>query len=194
MDMAVYTSSSWLSPGFGFFGSAVVGIMLIAAWVILASSRFVQGGVVERPERVPQLYGYTVCLIALIWALVSAMSIMDAALTLNAPLYRSNRDFGPFEPSVTTFEAFRTTYETSRRMGVDPEQRTKLDSVPEAELHRRYQALRDERIDRNMVEARRSLIMGMLSLLIAAVLFTLHWRWLRRTVGAAPAIPTRIDI
>jgi hypothetical protein len=176
---------------FGFFGSAFIAIAIIAAWVILASSRFVQGGVVERPERVPQLYGYTVCLVTLIWALASATSIIDAALTLDAPVYRGER-FGAYTPSVSSFEAFRTTYEMSRRMTTDP--RTSLDSIPEPELRRRFEALRADRIERNTIEARRSLISSVLSLLIAAVLFTLHWRWLRRTVGAAPAVPTRIDI
>ena len=194
MDVVAYTSSSWLSPDFGLFGSALVGIMLIAAWVILASSRFVQGGVVERPERVPQLYGYTVCLITLIWALVSATSIIGAALTLNAPLYRGDREFGPFEPSVSSFESFRTTYDMSRRMGGEP--RAQLDSVPEPELRRRFEALRADRLDRNTVEARRSLIVSALSLLIALVLFMLHWRWLRRLGGAVPAFEgtKRIDI
>lgn len=70
--------------GFGLFFSSVSAFVLIAAWVILAASRFVHGGVVERPERVPQLYGYTVCLIALIWGLASALSIVDDARSLFA--------------------------------------------------------------------------------------------------------------
>ena len=145
----------------------------------------------ERPERVPQLYGYTVCLVTLIWALVSVTSIIDAALTLNAPLYRGERGFSPFEPSVSSFESFRTTYDMSRRMGSDS--RTPLDSVPERELRRRYDALRVERIERNTVEARRSLITSALALLIAAALFALHWRWLRR-IGGVAVLPTRIDV
>ena len=68
--------SSVGSDGFGLGFSIVAGLILITAWIILASSRLVQGGVVERPERVPQLYGYAVCLIALIWALVSTVSII----------------------------------------------------------------------------------------------------------------------
>ena len=97
---------------------------------------------------------------------------------------------------MSSFESFRTTYDMSRRMGVDPGQRTALDSVPEPELRRRFEALRTDRIERNTVEARRSLIMSTLSLLIPAVLFTLHWRWLRRLGGAAPAFEgtKRIDI
>jgi hypothetical protein len=191
---ATLVSSSSMSPEFGFFGSAVVGIILIAAWVILASTRLVQGGVVERPERVPQLYGYTVCLVTLIWAIVSVVAIIDASLTLNAPLYHSEQGFGPFEPSVSSFESFRTTYDMSRRMS--SESRTPIDTVPEPELRRRYDALRADRLERNTVEARRTLITSTLSLLIAAALFALHWRWLRRLGVGAPAFEgtKRIDI
>src|SRR5919107_2193993 len=93
-------------PGpFGFVLTAVVAVVLIASWVILAGSRFVQGGVVERPERVPQLYGYTVCLIALVWALTSLVGLVEHGLTLTDPLYERREDFG-IEPSVTSFEAF----------------------------------------------------------------------------------------
>jgi hypothetical protein len=193
MDVSVVGSASAF-PDFGFFAAAIVGIILIAAWVILASSRLVQGGVVERPERVPQLYGYTVCLVTLIWAIVSTVAIIEASLTLNAPLYRNDRMYGPFEPSVSSFESFRTTYDMSRRMMTRDPEAAKLDSVPEPELRRRYDALRAERLERNTVEARRSLITSALSLLIAVALFAFHWRWLRRTVGAAPVIPARIDI
>jgi hypothetical protein len=181
---------------FGFFGSAFIAIAIIAAWVILASSRFVQGGVMERPERVPQLYGYTVCLVTLIWAIVSTIAIVGALLTLNEPLYRDDRGFGGFEPSVSSFEAFRTTSEMQRRMMNQDQRATPLDTIPEPELRRRYDALRADRIARNMIEARRTLIVSTFSLIIAVVLFTLHWRWLRRVGGAAPAFEAtkRIDI
>ena len=183
-------------PGtLGFFVSAIVAIILIAAWVILASSRFVQGGVVERPERVPQLYGYTVCLVALFWAIASTLTIVESALTLSTPEYRGGHEFGGFEPSVSSFEAFRTTYDASRRM-MSPEPRdAKLDSLSEPELRRRYEALRADRIQRNSVEARRSLITSTFSLVIAIALFAFHWRWMRRSLGAAMVGgTTRIDI
>lgn len=39
-------SVGWLAP-FGLMFSTIAALVLIAAWVILATSRFVQGGVVE---------------------------------------------------------------------------------------------------------------------------------------------------
>jgi hypothetical protein len=185
----VGTDGPGMAGTFGILGSTIIGVAIVAGWVIFASSRFIQGGVVERPERVPQLYGYTVCLVTLIWAIVSTVNIVESALTLSAPEYRAGPDY-VFEPSVTSFEAFRTTYDRSRRMmSMDPNQ-AKLDSVPEPELRRRYDALRTDRIQRNTVEARRSLITSLFSLIVAVALFTWHWRWLRRVGGTY----TRSDI
>jgi hypothetical protein len=179
--------------GFRLIGSSILGVAIVATWVLLASSRFIQGGVVERPERVPQLYGYTVCLVALIWALMSMVGIVESSLTLSAPEYRGERDYG-FDPSVTSFEAFRMTYDRSRRM-IDPREGAKLDSIPEPELRRRYEAMRTDRIARNTVSARRSLITSLFSLIIAAALFVVHWRWVRRVGGTATlGGSTRSDI
>ena len=171
---------------FGFLFSMIAAIILIAAWVILASSRFVQGGVVERPERVPQLYGYTVCLVALIWALASVISLVDATLSLSAPELRSRNDYG-FEASVTSFEAFRTTYDQQRRFTVPNPNDPKLDSIPEAELRRRYESLREDRVRRARYEARRDMVVGALSFVIALALFAFHWRWLKRYAVVQPS-------
>ena len=163
----------------------VAALILIAAWVILASSRFIQGGVVERPDRVPQLYGYTVCLIALIWGLVSGISLVGNLLTLSAPELRGSSEFNWGEPSVTSFEAFRATYDRARRIAM-PTPDARLDSVPEPELRRRYEALRADRIRRASFEARREIITDSLSLVIAVALFAFHWRWLRRRASSVP--------
>ncbi|HEU4566154.1 MAG TPA: hypothetical protein VFS05_15945 [Gemmatimonadaceae bacterium] len=168
---------------FSFFTLAIVAIILVASWVILAGSRFVQGGVVERPERVPQLYGYTVCLIALIIGLASLMSVVESGLTLSNPAY-ATRDAewsGWAEPSVTSFEAFRATYDRARELRAGPDARPP-EPVAEPELRRRYEALRADRLERARAQAQRSLLTGSLGLVLGAALFLVHWRWLRRKV------------
>jgi hypothetical protein len=186
----MFGASTGVPDVFGFILTVVAAIVLIAAWVILAGSRFIQGGVVERPERVPQLYGYTVCLIALVWALTSTVSLAGNLLSMSAPEMRESDMYG-WEPSVTSFEAFRTTYDRSRMLNAGDPRDVKLDSVPEAELRRRYEALRADRIARARFDTRRGLIIDTLSLLGAAALFAFHWRWVRRhglTSGASTAI------
>ena len=179
---------------FGMFFTALIAIILIAAWVILAGSRFVQGGVVERSDRVPQLYGYTMCLIGLLWALTSAVSIVENAMTMTAPELRGANEYDYSEASVSSFEAFRVTYDRARRFaaGGDPNQ-VQLDSIPEAELRRRYDAIRDDRVRQVAYRARSGIIINSITLLIGVALYVFHWRWLRRrsTVEAVarPATP-----
>jgi hypothetical protein len=169
---------SGFSP-FGMLFVVVAVVIAIATWVILAASRFTQGGIVERPERVPQLYGYTVCLIALVMAIVSIIGIAGSGFDLTTPALNVDSDFG-FEPSVSSFEAYRATYDRERRMmdtrntGVAP------DTTPESVLRQRYTALRADRIDRAVARAHRTILTDAFALLLAIALFIPHWRWMRR--------------
>lgn len=183
---------SFISPGppFTFLFPAVFAIVLIAAWVILAASRFVQGGVVERPERVPQLYGYTACLVGLLMGIASALALMEAAVALASPVYHTDSDWtGWAQPSVTSFEAFRATYDRAREVGVAPNA-PRPEPIPEPELQRRYEALRADRIARTQAQARQTLVTSGLSFLIGVGLFAFHWRWLRRRVSPPAATVT----
>jgi hypothetical protein len=187
--MTATSTYSVLSSPFGPFGFGFVIIIGIATWVLLAASRFVHGGAVERPERVAQLYGYTVCLIAVIMGLISILGIVEAAFDRAAPHLAETTDFGWQEPSVTSFEAYRATRERTQQLRAGPEG-AKLDTVPEPELRRRYEALRADRIERVRFQARRSLVTRTLTLLLASVLFAWHWRWVRRRVpGEFTATP-----
>ena len=173
------------SSPFGLIGYVILLLLVIGVWVVLAGSRFVQGGVVEHPQRVPQLYGYTACLIALIVGLASLKSLAESGLTLSDPTHASAPWEGWAEPSVTSFEAFRATYDRAREMQARPND-PRPEPLPEAELQRRYEALRADRIERNRVSAKRSLVINTFTLLIAIGLFVLHWRWLRDRARAVP--------
>jgi hypothetical protein len=163
------------------FFIAIVSLVLVSSWVILAASRFVQGGSVERPERVPQLYGYTVCLVALLVAFASLVSIFDNVATLTNPAHPRSEMASWAEPSVTSFEAFRLSYDRTRQVSSGPNAPTP-EAVPEDELRRRYEALRADRISRTSVAAQRALGKAVFTLLVASTLFFMHWRWLRRRV------------
>ncbi|HJU70183.1 MAG TPA: hypothetical protein VJ650_18250 [Gemmatimonadaceae bacterium] len=170
-------------------------VIVVATWVLLAASRFVHGGAVERPERVAQLYGYTVCLIAVVMALTSVLRIVEAGFDRAAPQFAGTGEWGWQEPSVTSFEAYRATYERAQQFRSSPDA-PKPDTVPEAELRRRYEALRADRIERVRFNARRSLVTNSLTLVLAVGLFAWHWRWVRRRVplefsGAAARLADR---
>ncbi|MDQ6886956.1 MAG: hypothetical protein M3068_06635 [Gemmatimonadota bacterium] len=136
---------------------------------------------------VPQLYGYTVCLVTLIWALASAVSLIDNTAYYTAPELRTGSRAGLDEPSVSSFEAFRATYDRSRRFGPPDAQRALADTLSEPVLRRRYEALRADHVHRVRFESAREIVKSILSLIITAAIFVWHWRWLRRRVVAPAA-------
>ncbi len=133
----------------------------------------------SRENRVAQIYGYAVCLVAVITALLSVPSIVQNIFTLVAPL-ASDRGFGR---SMTSFEAYKATYERG------PSEAPAAPSVaaaeprpvpPDSVLRREYEARRAERLTNVRFEASRSLTGSGLLLGLAVGLFAGHWRWLRR--------------
>lgn len=187
MQAPVIYSIDGGGPGsFGVGTVAITAVVLVAAWVILAVSRFIQGGVVERPERVPQLYGYTMCLVGLLWALASVVGLVESVQALAAPAYARPNEFG-IEPSISSFEAFRLTYDRARRFSTPDPNQARLDTVPEAELRRRFETFRADRVAATQAEARQTLVTKGVSLLLGAGLFAFHWRWLRHRTGTPGA-------
>ncbi len=134
--------------------------------------------IVDKPNRVPQIYGYTVCLVAVITLLISANSLVQNAFTMANPLQGGQSRFGG-EPSITSFEAYRATYERERA-GPGPDSKGPIaDTASETTMRMRYEALRTDRIERARFESLRSVTSSLLLLALSITLFTLHWRWLR---------------
>lgn len=164
-----------------------VGVLIgLVLWLVLARSHFIRGGSVERPERVPQLYGYTVCLVAVIVMLSTLGTIVDRTFALTDPLADTGREFTGWEPSVTSFEAYRATLDRAERF-TPTGQAQPRDTVPEPELRRRYEGLRADRLARTRFNAQRDLTRSAILFLVAAALFVVHWRWARSLARHAGA-------
>jgi hypothetical protein len=137
----------------------------------------------EKPNRIPQIYGYTVCLIAVVAFLISINGIVDATFTLANPLHGQ---YGHVE-GLTSFES----YEASRVERVAPERNLPADTASLETRRRRFEALRADRIDANRLQAWRRLVGSGLTMLIAIALFAWHWSWLRARVAEDRAASDR---
>ena len=130
----------------------------------------------DRPHRFSQLYGYAVCLTAVIVGLISGNSVIEAGFDLSDPAHASwgGRDV----PS--TFEEYRA----EQRQVVRPSQpgvtaNTTATPPTDEELRRIYDAKRADMLATQTFHARRSLASSLLLLLASIALFVWHWRWLR---------------
>ncbi len=125
----------------------------------------------DKPNRIPQIYGYTVCLIAVIAFLISINGVVDASFTLANPLH------GPYGPGegLTSFES----YEASRGDRMSPDRNLPPDTTSVETRQRRFEALRADRIGMNRLQAWRRIVGSGLTMLISIGLFAWHWAWLR---------------
>jgi len=121
-----------------------------------------------KPNRVRQWYGYTVCLVAVITALLSLAGVVNNAFDLSSPLASDS-----YGASLTSFEAYKSTRSA-------PAQPAATETLSDSVLHARYEALRADRIVQRSFRARKGLVTDIVLVLVAIGLFGTHWRWLRR--------------
>ena len=120
-----------------------------------------------KPNRVRQWYGYTVCLVAVVTALLSLAGVVNNAFDLSSPLASDS-----YGASLTSFEAYKSTRSA-------PAQPAATEALSDSVLHARYEALRADRIVQRSFRARKGLVTDIVLLLVAIGLFVTHWRWLR---------------
>ena len=130
----------------------------------------------ERPNRIRQIYGYTVCLIAVVTSLICIVGTVNNAIDLSNPLMAA----GGYDDSLSSFDAWMATRQKSATPTGDAAAR---DTASVATLHARYEAVRSSRISHQVFRARKGLIGQLLLLIIAVGLFATHWRWMRRLQG-----------
>jgi hypothetical protein len=147
---------------------------------------FVSGAAVSRPSWIAPLYGYAVCLIAVVTLLIAVTNFVEAAFHRANPL-QARGGFAPRGASLSSFEAFRATYGEERPTRAPPAPgAAAADTLSTAELRARYDALRADHLARVSFQATQDLVKHGLLIAIAIALFVSHWRWLRRRDDDVP--------
>jgi hypothetical protein len=179
MDFAS-PSSMPIALGFGF--AILIGLVLIL-WALLYS-KATRGTDMDRPNWGTQFYAYSVCIIAVVVFLSSLTGLLGSAFDAAQPL-RSHGGFGA--AVLTSFDAYKATYDREQRLYAPSATPTTPPS--DEELHRRYDALRQDRIDGAKYEFLRSLVTDLVLLGLTTALFIVHWRLAGRVsrVGASGA-------
>ena len=131
----------------------------------------------EKSTRIAaQIYGYTVCVVAVITFLISVTTLVNAVIDRSDPIHAGWTQAG--SPSLASFENYKMDIIKSL-----PENKggTGASYVPDdATLRTMYQSAREDKIQSELHRANQNAFIGGLLLLISVVLFIMHWRWLRK--------------
>jgi hypothetical protein len=137
-------------------------------------------------SRIGQVYGYAVCLITVIVMLIAIKQVVDAAIDLSDPIRAEGSRMGR---TLTNFEVYKVEARSQAvaraQIGqippnVAPAKRAADSTSSDAELRLLYDAERETAIGNARFRAVRSLVGNLLLIVLAGVLFGIHWRWLKQ--------------
>jgi hypothetical protein len=126
----------------------------------------------EKSQRIKMVYGYAVCLVAVITFLISLTGMIYAIIDLSDPV-NAIRTYGRDAPSLASYD----TYRVDIIKATDPAHGLELDEVT---LKGMYDAAKNDAIAKVRHESIRTVVINSIVILICFVLFTTHWFWMRR--------------
>ena len=122
----------------------------------------------------PQIYGYSVCLVAVITFLIATTSFVNAVMDRQDPLHSGFTPAG--SPSLASFENYKMDILKSSPRG----EAGQASYIPDDQtLRSMFESAKSDKIQKSLHDANRSLLISSLILVICIVLFTTHWRWLK---------------
>ena len=122
----------------------------------------------EKKSKIPQIYGYAVCLIAIITFLISLSAIITNIIDAKDPLYSRGNDQG-----LSSYENFKVeTLNTGQNDAA---------YIPdEATLKQMYEDLKNYKIKKVMHQTNKTIIVNSILFVLSIFLFSFHWIWIRK--------------
>lgn len=124
----------------------------------------------EKKSKIPAVYGYAVCLVAVITFLIAIAALVNALIDMGDPLH-AERNYSN-APSLASFENYKMDLLKSEK---------ELSFVPDEEtLKAMYESAKDEKIRSVKHRTLRMIYVNSLLIVICIILFITHWRWVRK--------------
>ena len=133
----------------------------------------------EKSQKVgAQIYGYAVCLTAVITFLISITTLVNAVLDLGDPLHAGWTP--PGAPSLASFENYKMDIlstipksEGSASASYIPDDQT---------LKGMFEAAKNDKIQSSRHNSIRNVMIGGILMVLSTILFITHWRWMRKII------------
>lgn len=129
----------------------------------------------KKSKIITTIYGYAVCLIAVIVVLICVSQLVFALIDLSDPLHsgwNSNNS-----PSLASYENYKMDIlQSDKSKNYESPNFIPNDNV----LCKMYKAARHDKIIMETHKANRDIVVNILMILISSLLFFFHWRWMRK--------------
>jgi len=132
----------------------------------------------ERTSRMPQIYGYLICLVSVITFIICLANIIPAVIDLGDPLSSRSMYNMQNAPSLASFENYKM--DILKTVAVENVDAEKVYIPDDQTLQAMYEAAKAEVIHNVEHNSIRTIIVSSIILLLSIVLFITHWNWMRR--------------
>ena len=131
----------------------------------------------EKSQKVgAQIYGYAVCLVAVITFLISVTTLINAILDLGDPLHAGWSQ--PGTPSLASFENYKMDILKSAQTGDGTGQASYVPD--EKTIQKMFEAAKNDKIQSSNQISIKNIMVGGILMIICTILFVTHWRWMQK--------------
>lgn len=132
----------------------------------------------EKQHRMAQIYGYIVCLVAVITFIICLANIIPAIMDLGDPLHAGPVYASQSQPSLASFENYKM--DILKSTGKEGDQK-ELSYIPDDQtLKAMYEAAKDDRIQTSKHQSTRTIVVTSIIILVSIGLFFSHWIWMKK--------------
>jgi hypothetical protein len=129
----------------------------------------------KKSKIITNIYGYAVCLTAMIVFLICIGQLVVAFIDLGDPLHSGWRDSE--SPSLASYENYKADILNSGKM----KNTTSENYIPDDRtLRKMYKSALNDKIASENHRTVRDIYVNIILLLISIVLFYFHWQWMRK--------------
>jgi hypothetical protein len=123
-----------------------------------------------------QIYGYIICVVAVITFLICTTSMINAIMNLSDPIHSGWNPVGT--PSLASYEIYKMdVLKTTKNENTT----TQTSFVPDDQtLRAMYDAAKADKIQSVKHESNKEIIVSVILILISVTLFVSHWRLIRK--------------
>lgn len=122
----------------------------------------------ENKTKIPQVYGYSVCIVAIITFLITLAGIISSIIDASDPLYNWGNQ------QLSSFENFKmhTVNSTNNESNYLPDDET---------LRTMFDDAKNYEIRKVKLQTTKSLLANSIIFIISIILFSVHWRWMNQS-------------
>jgi hypothetical protein len=131
----------------------------------------------EKPQKIAMIYGYAVCLVAVITILIAVPNMVNAIIDLSDPIHADGYYGGGSSTELASYDVYKMNVLRGTKESDKSETPNYIPDEPT--IKAMYEAARADKIAGAVHQVRKNIVVHSLLAVIALIFFFTHLRWMR---------------